>query len=553
MAISAGAQHTCAIDTAGLAWCWGKNTNGQLGDGTKVSKDYAVRVQKLTAKTPSVTTENFSAVVMIAAGNKHSCAIYGTSGGLVCWGANNKSQIADGNFSDDADNLSRLSGVNASDDRVYPVAVRDVQLAAVVGASRVSTGEDFSCILNKFGDVACFGDNEHHQSLGSNAGASELVPHPVWRLGAQAVAIAAGKDHVCYQTSNMEVECFGDNSEGQLGQTVDYVQTKSAVGVKVAQNSQSGAPLLANIVAIASGTRNTCGISRSGALTCWGRNTSQVLTTMDENIKGPRTIESEEGVNYAGKARNCSTTYGTSRISYSNQVEILSLAAKLQQSVYTKDHQVQIKATFSKAVNVDPSLYLNLETGDVDDKAYYLSGSGTNEIVLAYTVQAGASAANLQYVNTNALALLSGNVTGLAGESVDLTLPSLVSRASLGYAGKAANIHAVVPGLPADFAAADVSSTSIDLSWNVGTAGAADIIIVQRQGSAVSWMPTDKTIYAQGMLDASHQMVFLGKAQIANHIMTDLTPATTYHYQIFTRSSAGLYSAGDQVQEQTQP
>jgi alpha-tubulin suppressor-like RCC1 family protein len=553
VAISAGAQHTCAIDTAGLAWCWGKNTNGQLGDGSKVSKDYAVRVQKVTAKTPSVATENFSGLVMVAAGKNHSCAIYGTSGALVCWGANDKSQIADGNFSDDADNLSRLSGVNASGDRVYPVAVRDAQLAAVLGASRVSAGEDFSCILNKFGDVACFGDNEYHQSQGSNAGASEVVPHPVWRLGSQAVAISAGKDHVCYQTSNMGVECFGDNSEGQLGQTVTYLQTKSAVGVKVAQSSQSGSPLLANIVAIASGARNTCGISRSGGLTCWGRNTSQVLTTSDENIKGPRIIESEEGASFSGKARDCTTTYGASRVTYSNQVGVLSLDARLKQSVYTKDHQVQIKATFSKAVNVDPSLYLNLETGDLDDKAYYVSGSGTNEIVLAYTVQAGASAPNLQYVNTNSLALLSGNVTGLAGESVDLILPSLAARASLGSAGKAASIDAIVPGLPGNFTATSLDSTSIDLSWDAGSAATADIIIVQRQGAAVSWTPANGAIYAQGMLDANHKIVYIGRVQDAGYTAASLSPATTYHYQVFTRSSQGLYANGDQIQEQTEP
>ena len=39
--IAAGVRHTCAVDSAGYAWCWGNNTSGELGDGTTVSRSTA--------------------------------------------------------------------------------------------------------------------------------------------------------------------------------------------------------------------------------------------------------------------------------------------------------------------------------------------------------------------------------------------------------------------------------------------------------------------------------------------------------------------------------
>lgn len=75
--ISAGTAHTCAVDSAGLAHCWGDGLRGQLGDGSSIS---------------SPTPQPVSAFASVAAGGTHSCGIRGDRS-LSCWGDNSNSQL----------------------------------------------------------------------------------------------------------------------------------------------------------------------------------------------------------------------------------------------------------------------------------------------------------------------------------------------------------------------------------------------------------------------------------------------------------------------------
>ena len=53
--IRAGSSHSCAI-VDGSVKCWGKDADGELGDGTTTNSLVPVQVQGLTAKATSVTT-----------------------------------------------------------------------------------------------------------------------------------------------------------------------------------------------------------------------------------------------------------------------------------------------------------------------------------------------------------------------------------------------------------------------------------------------------------------------------------------------------------------
>jgi alpha-tubulin suppressor-like RCC1 family protein len=83
VAITAGAYHTCGLTATGIGYCWGRNSDGRLGDGTTTSSNTPVAVGGgLT----------FAA---ISAGDNMTCGV--TTGRVAyCWGNNQYGQLGDG-------------------------------------------------------------------------------------------------------------------------------------------------------------------------------------------------------------------------------------------------------------------------------------------------------------------------------------------------------------------------------------------------------------------------------------------------------------------------
>jgi hypothetical protein len=82
--ISAGMAHTCGIMSDLSMWCWGDNSSGQLGDGTQIS-----------ASAPRAVTVAGQAWASVSAGSAHTCAL-ATDSTLWCWGDNSDGQLGTG-------------------------------------------------------------------------------------------------------------------------------------------------------------------------------------------------------------------------------------------------------------------------------------------------------------------------------------------------------------------------------------------------------------------------------------------------------------------------
>lgn len=222
--IMAGEDHTCAITEAGDVFCWGRNLDGELGDGTGQTRRTPVPVVGLTS------------VHQLAGSRYHTCALK-RDGTVWCWGRNDKGQLGDG----------------TTDGRAVPV-----QVTGLADATQVTTGQGFSCALLRAGTVSCWGDGSNGRLGNGNADGSP-TPVEVMHL-AEATQISAGRGHACARRADGTIACWGSDSDGQAGVPGDARQHLTAQAV----------PGLTGIAAVAAGASNTCARHDDGHLSCWG-------------------------------------------------------------------------------------------------------------------------------------------------------------------------------------------------------------------------------------------------------------------------------------------
>jgi len=237
-AVSTGYDHACALTEAGAVWCWGFNSEGQLGNGTTVNSLVPTPVSGLS-----------SGVKSIAAGTTHNCAIT-QAGGLKCWGYNGYGQLGDG-----------TSGSFETE----PVQVDGL----LSGVMAVSVGQFHTCAITDAGAAKCWGRNTDGQLGNGNSPSVSTTPSSVVGLSSGATAITSGRYHSCALIGTGSVKCWGDNSEGQLGDgTTDDSDTPVIV---------SGLP--AGLTDIDAGWNQSCALTAAGAPKCWGDNGTGQLGT----------------------------------------------------------------------------------------------------------------------------------------------------------------------------------------------------------------------------------------------------------------------------------
>lgn len=95
--VSVGEGHACARRATGQVVCWGHNAWGQLGDGV-AAHEACGPIREDCAFGP-VPVAGLSDAVAIAAGDEHSCAVRST-GAVVCWGRNTFGELGDGTVVD---------------------------------------------------------------------------------------------------------------------------------------------------------------------------------------------------------------------------------------------------------------------------------------------------------------------------------------------------------------------------------------------------------------------------------------------------------------------
>ena len=234
--------HTCALSTSGAAYCWGLNNAGQLGANT-TDRCRDEGGEQPCAKTPLVVSGD-NTYIAITAGAAHTCALT-ADGRAFCWGLHDSGAIG-----------SDSAKTPCPNDASLTCQVRAVPVVGDLRFSSIVAGGFHTCALTAEGRAYCWGlDNQGQLGVGNppdrcTAGSDKapcsLQPLPVNR-DARFTALVAGYYHTCGIAVDSLLDCWGENSSGELGPFASL-----------------------HVITVSAGAAKTCAIFTTGATMCWG-------------------------------------------------------------------------------------------------------------------------------------------------------------------------------------------------------------------------------------------------------------------------------------------
>jgi hypothetical protein len=181
-----------------------------------------------------------SNAAQVTAGDEDTCALQ-SSGQVDCWGSNFFGDLGNGRVSE---------------------SLTPVEVFAISDATQVAAGEDPTCALLSSGHVDCWGDNRDGELGNGTSGPFRKSEVPVEVLGiGDATEVAAGEEHACAPLSSGQVDCWGDNEDGELGNGTSESSDTPVEVVGVGDATE-----------VTAGRDDTCALLSSGRVDCWGNN-----------------------------------------------------------------------------------------------------------------------------------------------------------------------------------------------------------------------------------------------------------------------------------------
>ncbi|MEU4217342.1 hypothetical protein [Actinoplanes sp. NPDC026623] len=230
--LTAAGDHTCGLGSDTKAYCWGRGSHGQLGNGGTANQSSPV----------AVNAPNGVSFTQLTAGRYHVCGL-GSDTKTYCWGLGQFGQLGNG----------------ATTDQPSPVAV---EAANGVSFTQITVGGDHTCGLGSDTKAYCWGRGAYGQ-LGNGAtpyGWSTPVAVNAPN-GVSFTHLSAGSDHTCGLGNDTTAYCWGRGTYGELGNGGTADQS-SPVAVD--------APNGVSFTRLAAGDYHVCGLGSDTKAYCWG-------------------------------------------------------------------------------------------------------------------------------------------------------------------------------------------------------------------------------------------------------------------------------------------
>jgi alpha-tubulin suppressor-like RCC1 family protein len=241
--VSVGYFATCAVTSAGSAYCWGMNSSGQLGNNSAIESHYPVEVVNTAGASPMTNVTAISAGLFVA------CAA--SSGNVFWWGISSDGVLGNNN------------GASTTGVPVQVVGVGDS--GYLTGINSVAVGNEDACAINGSGALYCWGNNGNGQ-LGQGNTSPSATPVGVTGIGSGNVVSMGSTGDTCVVNTAGSAYCWGSNGNGNLGNDSTTQETTPTPVLITVGTSMTG------VASISTGGESSCSIV-SGHVYCWGDNT----------------------------------------------------------------------------------------------------------------------------------------------------------------------------------------------------------------------------------------------------------------------------------------
>lgn len=263
-----GAEHTCALTTDELVYCWGRNNNGQIGQSSGTTQNATPTAVSATIKFRDITAGAHFTCGITSASYADGGTAYTDANRLFCWGSDSDGQQANG----------------ATTGNVYTPTIYSTSPSLTFKS--VSAGWLQACALTDASpsDAYCWGQDGANGANAWNGDQTtpKILPNTSGSTNKYA-SISSLEYGMCALDTAGKVFCWGFNGHGQLGLAPDATWTglPTAIG-----GTYTFASIFGGMQA-----NTTCGITTDTKYVCWGENTiNQAMTLPSPRYLTPTQI-----------------------------------------------------------------------------------------------------------------------------------------------------------------------------------------------------------------------------------------------------------------------
>ncbi len=244
--IAAGSQQSLAVAADGTVYAWGYGSNGNIGDGFTSHRYSPTKVKMGEYSGTTYLGDNSgNKMIAVTAGSGHAAAL-ATDGTAYCWGANTNGQLGDNSNSQRTTPVHVLMGAYPGTSYLGDDAnkkITTLELGFYSSAALTSDGQVYTWGYNGWYNLGDGSNSNRWTPVKVLKGAYDGTSYLGDNSGNPITDIAFGTDFGLALGTNNKLYAWGTNSYGQLGDNSTTIRSTPIIVHGVDDESDLSLPV----------------------------------------------------------------------------------------------------------------------------------------------------------------------------------------------------------------------------------------------------------------------------------------------------------------------